>query len=143
MSHNDNNLIHTLLTTWSSFMKKTLSIVILSICAFLSFVSAQEIIIKTTWGCLTWVWNECLVINAENDYTLESIAQDVIFAATYMLWTVLTLVIIYCWLWYIFAVRWWKDVNKCKNWLKNAMIWAILVWWAYSIVRLIQYVAQW
>jgi len=143
MSHNDNNLIHTLLTTWSSFMKKTLSIVILSICAFLSFVSAQEIIIKTTWGCLTWVWNECLVINAENDYTLESIAQDVIFAATYMLWTVLTLVIIYCWLWYIFAVRWWKDVNKYKNWLKNAMIWAILVWWAYSIVRLIQYVAQW
>jgi hypothetical protein len=143
MSHNDNNLIHTLLTTWSSFMKKTLSIVILSICAFLSFVSAQEIIIKTTWGCLTWVWNECLVINAENDYTLESIAQDVIFAATYMLWTVLTLVIIYCWLWYIFAARWWKDVNKYKNWLKNAMIWAILVWWAYSIVRLIQYVAQW
>ena len=143
MSHNDNNLIHTLLTTWSSFMKKTLSIVILSICAFLSFVSAQEIIIKTTWGCLTWVWNECLVINAENDYTLESIAQDVIFAATYMLWTVLTLVIIYCWLWYIFAARWWKDVNKYKKWLKNAMIWAILVWWAYSIVRLIQYVAQW
>jgi hypothetical protein len=143
MSHNDNNLIHTLLTTWSSFMKKTLSIVILPICAFLSFVSAQEIIIKTTWGCLTWVWNECLVINAENDYTLESIAQDVIFAATYMLWTVLTLVIIYCWLWYIFAARWLKDVNKYKNWLKNAMIWAILVWWAYSIVRLIQYVAQW
>jgi len=143
MSHNDNNLIHTLLTTWSSLMKKTLSIVILSICAFLSFVSAQEIIIKTTWGCLTWVWNECLVINAENDYTLESIAQDVIFAATYMLWTVLTLVIIYCWLWYIFAARWLKDVNKYKNWLKNAMIWAILVWWAYSIVRLIQYVAQW
>lgn len=120
-----------------------ISTAVVSTFIFLSFVSAQEIIIKTTWGCLTWVWNECLVINAENDYTLESIAQDVIFAATYMLWTVLTLVIIYCWLWYIFAAKWWKDVNKYKNWLKNAMIWAVLVRWAYSIVRLIQYVAQW
>ena len=120
-----------------------ISIISLFMFLFCSFSLAQEVVINTTWGCLTWAWTECLVINAENDYTLESIAQDVIFAATYMVWTVLTLVMIYCGLWYIFAAKWWKDVDKYKNWLKNAMIWAILVRWAYAIVRLIQYIAKW
>ena len=124
-------------------MKKILSTIILSAFIFFGLASAQEIIIKTTWGCLTWVSNGCLVVNAENDFTLESIAQDIIFAATYMVWTILTLVIIYCGLWYIFAARWWKEVNKYKNWLKKAIIWSILVWWSYAIVRLIQYIAKW
>lgn len=124
-------------------MKKILSTIILSVFIFFGLTSAQEIITKFTWNCLTWVSTGCLVVNTENDFTLESIAQDAIFAATYMVWTVLTLVLIYCSLWYIFASRWWKNVNRYKNWLKNAMIWAILVWWAYTIVRLIQYLAQW
>lgn len=110
---------------------------------FCGIISAQEIIINTTWWCLTWVWTDCILINSEHNYTVESIVQDVIFAGTYMVWTVLTLVIIYCWLGYIFAARWWKKVNKYKDWLKKAMIWALLVWWAYAIVRLIQYIANW
>ena len=72
----------------------------------------------------------------------SAIAQDILLSATYMVWTALTIVIIYCWLWYIFAARWWNDINKYKNWLKKAMIWVILVWWAYVIVRLIQYIAK-
>ncbi len=124
-------------------MKKIQSTIILSVFIFFGLTSAQEIITKFTWNCLTWVSTGCLVVNTENDFTLESIAQDAIFAATYMVWTVLTLVLIYCSLWYIFASRWWKNVNRYKNWLKNAMIWAILVRWAYAIVRLIQYLAQW
>ena len=124
-------------------MKKIQSTIILSVFIFFGLTSAQEIITKFTWNCLTWVSTGCLVVNTENDFTLESIAQDAIFAATYMVWTVLTLVLIYCSLWYIFASRWWKNVNRYKNWLKNAMIWAILVRWAYAIVRLIQYIAKW
>jgi len=111
--------------------------------SFLGLTFSQDIIISTTWWCLTWVWNGCLVLDPENKFTAMSIAQDLIFAATYMIWTVLTLVIIYCWIGYIFAAEWRKDVNKYKNWLRNAMIWAILVWWAYTIVRLIQYIAAW
>ena len=82
---------------------------------FCGIISAQEIIINTTRWCLTWVWTDCILINSEHNYTVESIVQDVIFAGTYMVWTVLTLVIIYCWLGYIFAARWWKKVKKISK----------------------------
>ena len=76
--------------------------------------------------------------------TTTTIAQDVLLSATYMVWTVLTIVIIFCWLMYIFAARNGKsDVNKYKTWLINAGIWALLVRWAYTIVRLVQYIAKW
>ena len=105
--------------------------------------------------CLMWMWKWCFSydkllwwddskVTAKNENkTVGTIAQDVILAATYMVWTVLTIVIIYCGLMYIFAARDGKDVSKYKNWLVNAWLWAVLVRWAYAIVRLIQYIAKW
>ena len=55
--------------------------------SFLGLTFSQDIIISTTWWCLTWVWNGCLVLDPENKFTAMSIAQDLIFAATYMIWT--------------------------------------------------------
>ena len=75
--------------------------------------------------------------------TAKTLSQDIVLAATYMVGTVLTIIIIYCGLWFILASRDGKDVNKYKKWLINAAIWALLVWWAYAIVRLIQYIAKW
>lgn len=105
---------------------------------------------KLWWECLNWVWKGCFeyekiiwINNESKKYTALSIVQDVIYAATYMVWTVLTAVIIWCWLWYILASRWGKDTNAYKKWLTNGAIWAILVLWAYTIVRLIQYIAKW
>ena len=105
----------------------------------------QEFKISTTWWCLSWVWNDCLVVkmNTWENITPQSITQDVVVSATYMVWTVLTIVIIVCWLWYIFSSASGKDTSKYKKWLVSAAIWAILVRWAYAIVRLIQYVARW
>lgn len=102
-------------------------------------------------NCLTGMWKWCFDYDKiiwidksqNNNITVTSIAQDVILAATYMVWTVLTIIIIWCWLWYIFASRDGKDVNKYKQWLIRAAIWALLVRWAYAIVRLIQYIAKW
>ncbi len=113
--------------------------------------SAADIGITFEWGCLTWMWKGCLsyetmiwIQDSEaRNITAMSIAQDVILGWTYMVWTALTIVIIYCWLWYIFASRDGKDVSKFKKWLIYACIWALLVRWAYAIVRLIQYIAQW
>lgn len=105
--------------------------------------------------CLNWMWKWCFsfdeIIHWENsditttnkNRTVMSVAQDIIFAATYMVWTILTIVIIYCGLMYIFAARGGKDVKNYKTWLINAGIWAVLVRWAYAIVRLIQYIAGW
>lgn len=102
------------------------------------------------WDCLNGVWKNCFryeeivwIDKSGKEHTALSIVQDVIYAATYMVWTVLTIVIIWCGLWYIIAARWWKDTNAYRKWLINGAIWAILVLTAYTIVRLIQYIAKW
>lgn len=112
---------------------------------------AEDIGISFWSGCLTGMWKWCFHYEKiiwiddqqQQDYTATSIAQDVVFAATYMVWTVLTIVIIYCWLMYIFAAKSWKDPKDYKDWLVKAVIWSLLVRWAYAIVRLIQYIAKW
>ncbi len=115
-----------------------------------TFAVGDESGISLGWGCLTWMWNWCLSYETliwikdeqAKNITPMSIAQDVILGGTYMVWTVLTFVIIFCGLWYIFASRDGKDVSKYKKWLIYSCIWALLVWGAYAIVRLIQYIAQ-
>ena len=114
-----------------------------------------DIGINAQWWCLTWLWSNCFsydkfvfwkgekVTKTNEKKSLVTVAQDVIFAATYILWSVLTAVIIYCWLWYIISARGEKDTWPYKRWLINAAIWSILVWTAYAIVRLIQYIAKW
>ena len=110
----------------------------------------SEIGINFWNSCLTGMGRWCFhyerimwIDKTQPDYTAKSIAQDVIFAATYMVWTVLTVIMIYCWLMYIFAARAGSDTSKYKKWLINAAIWGVLVWWAYTIVRLVQYIAKW
>ena len=112
---------------------------------------AQSVVGVNTWAeCLMWMWKDCFVyqgivgtgIDAQKR-SAKNVAQDVVMAATYMVGTVLTIVLLYCWLMYILSARSWKDPSKYKDWLINAWIWALLVWWAYAIVRLIQYIAKW
>ena len=112
---------------------------------------ASDVGINLSDNCLMKMWTNCFdyekliwIDKTQNkNITAASIAQDVILSATYMVWTVLTIVIIYCGLMYIFASRDGKDVSQYKKWLIYAAIWALLVWWAYAIVRLIQYIAKW
>lgn len=141
-------------------MKKLLSTFLGAFIVFICFVLPNIIIaqdkgsvgISTKQECLMWMWKGCFEYDKMiwiSDYqpgsgaTVTSISQDIVVAATYMVGTVLTIVLIYCWLMYIFAARNWKDPGKYKDWLINAWIWAVLVWWAYAIVRLIQYIAKW
>ncbi len=110
-----------------------------------------DIGINLSNSCLRGVWKNCFEYEKlvwidgkqKTKYTATSIAKDVMYAATYAVWTVLTIVIIYCGLMYIYASRWGKDTSSYRRWLVNAAVWAILVWGAYAIVRLIQYVARW
>ena len=141
-------------------MKKILGLLLWLLTIFGSFFSislAQGVDdptgewVKMRWSCLSGVWKDCFQYEnilwikdyQKQNYSAFAIAQDIIFAAMYMVWTVLTIVIIRCGLWYIIAARWWKDVNAYKKWLTNGAIWALLVRWAVAIVRLIQYIAQW
>ena len=134
-------------------MKKILSVLLgLSIVLLLgapNILLAQSGWVVTDRSCLTWLWQWCMSVSTifwikdqQPNYTPTSIAQDVVMAATYYVWTVLTFVIIVCWLWYIFASWDGKDTSKYRKWLIYAGIWALLVRWAYAIVRLIQYIAR-
>ena len=136
-------------------MKKILTVFIGLLSIFIPFLicnitSAQERWISLKGECLEGMWSDCFdyeeiiwIADSSAKPTATSIAQDVFYAATYMVWAVLTIVIIWCGIWYILASKDWKDVNSYKKWLTNAAIWALLVWWAYAIVRLIQYIAKW
>ena len=98
--------------------------------------------------CLVWMWTDCfkyeeMVWLPIKERDTKSILQDIMLAANYMVGSVLTIVIIYCGLMYIFASWSWKDVSKYKKWLIYAWIWALLVWWAAVIVRVLQYIAKW
>jgi hypothetical protein len=142
-------------------MNKLLSILLWSIFAMFSLWlwgvaladsnTDYDIGINFSDSCLTGMWKWCFnyekMIWIENQqvvkYSAESIVQDIVLAATSMVWVVLTIVIIYCGLMYIFAARWWNDPSTYKKWLIDAGIWAVLVWWAYTIIRLIQYIAKW
>ena len=141
-----------ILNNYDIIMKKILSLLLGLFIVLL--LGAPNILlaqsgVSTSWRCYTWVWQWCMSIgkiiwieDEQPDYTPKSIAQDVVMAATYMVWTVLTIVIMYCGLMYIFASRDGKEVSTYKKWLISAAIWALLVWWAYAIVRLIQYIAR-
>ena len=104
------------------------------------FAQTLESGIEFSGSCLKWMWRWCF--DYEKMIWIDK-TQNPNITATYMVWTVLTVVIIYCGLMYIFAARDWKDTTKYKNWLISAAIWAVLVRWAYTIVRLIQYIAKW
>ncbi len=122
--------------------------------SFSTTTQAQTNAINLSGDCLRWVWVGCFdvekllfpesPIDQMNERrTVMTITQDIVFGATYMVWTVLTIIIIYCGLRYIFASGWWDDTSKYRRWLVDAAIWALLVWWAYAIIRLIQYIAKW
>ena len=107
---------------------------------------------ETNNDCISWVWSGCFlvdeflfpnstIVQLNERRTVLTIINDIVFAAIYMVWTVLTIVIIYCGLMYIFASKWWGDTSKYKKWLTDAAIWAILVFSAFTIIRLIQYIA--
>jgi len=137
-------------------MKKFLLLLwVLSLCLWVWNLSyAQEDPddgINFEGSCLRGMGTNCFnyekIIGIEKEqsekYTVKWITQDAIFAATYMVWTVLTIIIVWCGLGYIFASSNWKDTSKYKKWLIYAAVWALLVRWWYAIVRLIQYIAKW
>ena len=142
-------------------MKKILSTILGVFLAFSLFIIPNVLLAQQSVDvgvnidkteCLMWMGQDCFEYEKMmwikdyqpgSGYTATSVTQDIVFSATYMVWTILTIVIIVCWLWYIFSSASGKDASKYKKWLISAAIWAVLVRWAYAIVRLIQYIARW
>ena len=136
-------------------MKKFLSLLIWLLCSlclwigtFTYWQAKVDDGVSFSGDCLRGMWSNCFnyekVIGIDKqqwkNFTVKWIAQDAIFSATYMVWTVLAFIIIWCGLWYIFKP---SKSSEYKKWLISAAIGSLLVWWAYAIIRLIQYIAKW
>lgn len=78
-----------------------------------------------------------------SETSVMTFIQDIIYAATYFIGTVVTLALIASWLLYIFS---WADSslrNKAKNWFKYALIGLVIVTLSIVIVRTVQFLAGW
>lgn len=95
-------------------------------------------IYKTLWmehKSEGWGW--------ENETSVMTFVQDIIFGATFFIGTVVTTALIVSGLLFVFswANSWLR--SKAKNWFKYALIWLVIVTLSIVIVRAVQFIAQW
>jgi len=98
---------------------------------------------KMTDGTCTMNVYETLWSNVDpKNKDLKSFAQDAFWGFTMFIWFVVFVALIYSG---FLMVLWGADEKQFETWKKwviYSIIWLLLVWFAYGIVRFIQYVAQ-
>lgn len=88
-------------------------------------------------------WSSNADYNATQANDPNLLVQDVFLTATMMIGTIVTLVLVVSGVRYIMA--WWDMASAAdaKKWIKNAIIWLVIVTFSYTIVRVIQYLVAW
>ncbi len=74
---------------------------------------------------------------------LKSFSKDAFWWITMFIWFIVFAALIYSW---FLMILWWADEKQFETWKKwviYSIIWLLLVWLAYGIVRLIQIISQW
>lgn len=92
-----------------------------------------------------WMSHKSKVVteSGEEETSVMTFIQDIILAATYFIWTVVTIALVVSWLLYVFS---WADSslrNRAKSWFKYALIWLVIVTLSVVIVRAVQFIAKW
>ena len=78
-----------------------------------------------------------------SETSVMTFIQDIIYAATFFIWSVVTAALIVSWLLLVFS---WADSslrNRAKSWFKYALIWLVIVSLSVIIVRAVQFIAKW
>ena len=86
-----------------------------------------------------WMWHK----NSNGETSVMTFVSDIIYAATYFIWTVVTAALIVSWLMFVFS---WANSslrNRAKTWVKYALYWLIIVILSVIIVRAVQFIARW
>jgi hypothetical protein len=86
-----------------------------------------------------WMWHK----NSNWETSVMTFVSDIIYAATYFIWTVVTAALIVSWLMFVFS---WANSslrNRAKTWFKYALYWLIIVILSVIIVRAVQFIARW
>jgi hypothetical protein len=88
-----------------------------------------------------WMWHKSKTWWDET--SVMTFLQDIIYAATYFIGTVVAAALILSGFFYVYS---WANSNlrtRAKSWLKNSLIWLVLVTLSVIIIRAIQFLAQW
>lgn len=121
-----------------------------SICyyQFMAPVSSQETMwiacdqdTLRQWQCTFDAYKAVGIRQDQPDTNVDTFVQDFILSSTFFIWTVVAVALMYSWWLYITA----KDdaaATKWKNGIKRSFIGIILVVFAYTIIRVVQYVAR-
>jgi hypothetical protein len=97
----------------------------------------------TKWECTMntyeLLWED---VNPKS-HDLKSFAQDAFTWATMFIWFVAFSALIYSG---FMMITWWYDEKRYETWKRGvvfSLLWLLLVWFAYGIVRFIQFIARW
>lgn len=94
----------------------------------------------TDWTCTMAPYD---VLNVQPHSTdLKSFSVDLFWWATMFIGFIVFVALIYSGL---LMILWWADEKQLetgKKWVKYSIIWLLLVWWAYWIVKFIQLIAK-
>ena len=95
------------------------------------------------WSCSMDVY-ETLWPNIDpHSKNLKDFASDVFGGFTMFIGFVVLVWLVYSG---FLMITWWADEKQFENgkkWVIYSIIWLLLVWFAYGIVRLIQFMAKW
>jgi len=69
--------------------------------------------------------------------------QDTIGWVTMFIWTVVTVAMIISGLLFVFSGADSSLKEKAKKWLINSIIWMLIVFVSYTIIRIVQYLVKW
>ena len=79
----------------------------------------------------------------DSNKTLKGFTQDFFGWFTMFIGFVVFIALVYSG---FLMIMWWADEKQFENWKKwviYSIIWLLLVWWAYWIIRLVQLIAKW
>lgn len=99
----------------------------------------------TNWQCHMNIYKTLWIRKSDPNPEVKTFTQDIILAATEFFGTLITIVLIVSWLFYIISAMSGKNelASKAKTSMIWSIVWLLFVTLSYSIIRLIQFLITW
>jgi hypothetical protein len=97
----------------------------------------------TNWTCSMNVYKTLWSNVDPKNQDLKSLSQDAFWGFTMFIGFVVMVALVFSW---FLMILWWADEKQYETWKKwviYSIIWLLLVWFAYAIVRLVQFISAW
>lgn len=94
------------------------------------------------WNCSLSIYQTLWLRENSNDNSPKTFVQDIFLGATMFIGTMAVIAMLVSGMMMVFGG--WSEgmYEKGKKWFKYAIIWLLLVIFSYTLIRVVQYVAQ-